>query len=968
MALQFVFRATNSWTGGFQGQITVTNNGSSAVNSWAFNLAASWTISSVWDAVETVAADGTVTLSNASYDGTISPGGSVTLGFTANGTPEAPGFTALDAGGGGTVTGPDLPSLSVSDAVLVEGNSGTQPMTFTATLSHASDSPVFVHWATVDGTATAGSDYTATGGDIVFAPGQTSVNFQVPVLGDTATEPNENFSVVLTNPSGATLADATGTGTIRGDDGVTTSAGGFLSTQGNEIVDAAGNAVRLSAVNWFGFETSRGAPDGLNVRNWHDMMDQMVSLGFNAIRLPFSSELLDTNLQPTGINYSLNPDLAGLSGLALMDKIVDYAEQIGLKIILDHHRSAAGDGPNGNGLWYDNGYTEAGWINDWKMLAQHYAGNTAVIGADLQNEPHGNATWGDGTATDWAAAAERAGDAIQSVNPNWLIIVEGIEKYNGDYYWWGGNLEGAATHPVELDVANKLVYSAHDYPNSVYAQPWFSGSNLETSLPSVFNEHWAYLSSEGIAPVLLGEFGSKLSDPKDLAWLDALTATLQGDFNNDGTVDAGAPAAGLSWAWWSWNPNSGDTGGILQDDWTTPVQAKLDALKDIQGGLIGNDGGSATPVTGTDTNDTLHAGDGGNHLDGAGGDDLLIGGAGADTLLGGAGSDTLQGGGGNDVLDGGAGNDTIDGGAGHDVVPAGLEGRRAVSFAAGSGGTSLFTHADGSVDTLSNVEVVSFVDGREVFDPSDPAAQVVRLYQAALDRQPEQGGLNYWIDQIQHGTPLSALADFFATSGEFTARFGTGLSNAGFVTKIYENVLGRAPDAGGLSFWTGQLDGGSDRGQVLASISESDENRSATASVVSAGIWDLSETAAQVARLYDTALGRLPDAGGLSYWRGAIDSGTAQLTDLATAFVNSQEFQATYGSLSNRAFVEQVYQNTLDRAGDAGGVDYWTHLLDSGAAGRSAVVIGFSESAEHEALTAPNIMSENAAQFGILFA
>ncbi len=78
---------------------------------------------------------------------------------------------------------------------------------------------------------------------------------------------------------------------------------------------------------------------------------------------------------PSGINYTLNPDLAGLDGLGIMDKIVAYASQIGLKIILDDHRSAAGSGPNDNGLWYDDGYTAQDWVNTWTMLAQHYAGN-----------------------------------------------------------------------------------------------------------------------------------------------------------------------------------------------------------------------------------------------------------------------------------------------------------------------------------------------------------------------------------------------------------------------------------------------------------------------------------------------------------------------------------------------------------------------------------------------------------------
>ncbi|PWC28984.1 glycoside hydrolase family 5 protein [Teichococcus aestuarii] len=358
---------------------------------------------------------------------------------------------------------------------------------------------------------------------------------------------------------------------------------GFFSTRGNEIVDAAGIPVRLSAVNWFGMETVRGAPDGLQARNWQEMMDQMKALGFNAIRLPFSSEVLDGRLPPTDIDYGRNPDLAGLSGVQLLDRIVGYAGEIGLRIILDRHRGTAGDGPNGSGLWYDNTHPEAEWIADWVMLAGRYRGNPTVIGADLHNEPHSQASWGGDPATDWHAAAERAGAAIQAVNPDWLILVEGVDRHEGDSYWWGGNLQGVAERPVVLPAGNKVVYSPHDYPNSVFAQPWFQSDDLAATLPAVFDRQWGYISREGIAPIILGEFGSRLQDPKDLAWLLALTRTLNGDHDGDGTRDAGAPSAGLSWAWWSWNPNSGDTGGILGDNWITPDQGKLDILAFIPG-------------------------------------------------------------------------------------------------------------------------------------------------------------------------------------------------------------------------------------------------------------------------------------------------------------------------------------------------------------------------------------------------
>jgi endoglucanase len=507
-----------------------------------------------------------------------------------------------------TITNDDAPApaLSVSDVSVTEGQSGMTNAVFTVSLSAASSAPVAVSYTTVDGTASAGSDYTAKSGTLSFAPGETTKTVAVSVIGDLLSEANEAFRFNLSGASGATIAKAQGTGAILNDDqsaptpmitvadislqegnpitlpGTGTGAGqGFFHTVGNQILDEAGNTVKIAGVNWFGMESNRFSPDGLHARNYKEMMNQMEDLGFNTIRLPFSDQLFEPGSTPNGIDSGKNPDLAGLTGLQIMDKIVAYAGQIGMKIILDHHRSGAGAGANGNGLWYEGAYTEQKWISNWTMLASRYANNSTVIGADLHNEPHGPASWGGGGATDWAAAAERAGNAVLAANPNWLILVEGIEAYNNQYYWWGGNLMGVKDRPIELDTPGRLVYSAHDYPNSIYGQPWFNDPAFPNNLPSKFDQMWGYIYKQNIAPVYLGEFGSKLIDPKDMAWLDKMQAYLSGDFDANGTTDIASGKQGIHWTWWSWNPNSGDTGGILKDDWTSVHQNKVAELQPL---------------------------------------------------------------------------------------------------------------------------------------------------------------------------------------------------------------------------------------------------------------------------------------------------------------------------------------------------------------------------------------------------
>jgi len=110
------------------------------------------------------------------------------------------------------------PSLSISDATVIEGNSGTQTATFTVTLSAASASTVTVNYATANGSATAGSDYAATSGTLTFAPGETTKTVSVTVNGDTLFESNETYFVNLSSPSNATLSDSQGLGAITNDD------------------------------------------------------------------------------------------------------------------------------------------------------------------------------------------------------------------------------------------------------------------------------------------------------------------------------------------------------------------------------------------------------------------------------------------------------------------------------------------------------------------------------------------------------------------------------------------------------------------------------------------------------------------------------------------------------------------------------------------------------------------------------
>lgn len=149
----------------------------------------------------------------------------------------------------------------------------------------------------------------------------------------------------------------------------------------------------------------------------------------------------------------------------------------------------------------------------------------------------------------------------------------------------------------------------------------------------------------------------------------------------------------------------------------------------------------------------------------------------------------------------------------------------------------------------------------------------------------------------------------------------------------FRDLLGRPPTSTETSTWVPQLQSGAKTlGALPAALRTSTDHTS---------------NVDPVTRLYSAYLGRIPDRGGLGYWIGKKRTGT-RLTAISSNFAASNEFKTKYGTLTNRAFVELVYQNVLGRAGDAGGITYWTNKLTNGTATRGQVMVGFSESNEYK--------------------
>ena len=157
--------------------------------------------------------------------------------------------TIADGSGQGTITDDDpAPALSIGDVSLAEGNAGTTTATFTVSLSVASGKTVTFDWATAAGTAAAGTDYVSASGSRTIAAGATSATIGVSVNGDIVDEANETFTVVLSNPASATIADGSGQGTITDDDAAPTLSIGDVSVaEGNAGTTTATFTVSLSA-------------------------------------------------------------------------------------------------------------------------------------------------------------------------------------------------------------------------------------------------------------------------------------------------------------------------------------------------------------------------------------------------------------------------------------------------------------------------------------------------------------------------------------------------------------------------------------------------------------------------------------------------------------------------------------------------------------------------------------------------
>ena len=392
-----------------------------------------------------------------------------------------------------------------------------------------------------------------------------------------------------------------------------------LHTSGGNIVDSTGKTIRLTGINWFGLDTADLSLHGLwaHGMNWY-LDNVVVKYGFNCVRVPFSSAMLDN--PSAHINYQVidvlpkdiaaNPSLAentngaGDDGIAIpsatasqanilitplqeLDLLVQKCQARGLYVMLDQH---TGDnaGQQDADPYVNPG--QANWENGWVTLVNRYKSYPCVVACDVHNEPHG-IDW-----STWQPEAQACANKILAADPTKLIVVEGTDHDSTfTYVWWGGDLYDANTNLVKPTVANHVVYSPHEYTTDVAGgQSYDSASTAgyPGELDGHFTRNWGYLAINGVAPILIGEFGTKMDDTTRTQWMNEICSYIKTN--------------GLSYTYWSLNPNSGDTGGLLGDnngvtdgtDWTDVWPNKAAALQSCEFTTGGTTGGTTGTTTG----------------------------------------------------------------------------------------------------------------------------------------------------------------------------------------------------------------------------------------------------------------------------------------------------------------------------------------------------------------------------------
>ena len=302
-----------------------------------------------------------------------------------------------------------------------------------------------------------------------------------------------------------------------------------------QIIATSAGAI-TKGINFFGFETETKSVHMLWCQplEWH--MNKIADLGFNSIRLPVSEDFImaDWNTMYPGDGV-VNPQFPqhNMKSIEIMDELFTLAAQRNVTIIMDIHRLY--NSQQAAKPFIENTiYTFVRFMDAWVKILTRYESRSNFVGIDVFNEYQSN-DWND-----WKNLAQITINHIESTFPGrFIYYVEGAR--------WGGDLSGAMNNPLtfgDINVQNRVYYSVHKY--------WFSDSNIVNNEDQLINS-WEYSFGFLNDRVMVGEWGYISEEWMQSQWAEYFIKYLKNK-NIRNTY------------FWSYNPDSGDTKGVLMDD------------------------------------------------------------------------------------------------------------------------------------------------------------------------------------------------------------------------------------------------------------------------------------------------------------------------------------------------------------------------------------------------------------------
>jgi Ca2+-binding RTX toxin-like protein len=634
------------------------------------------------------------------------------------------GATIADKQGVGTITNddtPQQPSFSINDVEITEGNDGTTNATFTVTLTGDTNEPVTVEYATADGTATtADNDYTDTKGTLVFAPNEKTQTVTVEIIGDTKVEPDETFFVNLSNPTGATIEDNQGIGTIVNDDTPqqpSLSIDDVQVTEGNDGTTNATFTVTLTGDTNEAVTVEYATGDNTATTADNDYTATNGSLTFapGETTKQVTVEIIgDTNVEPDesffvnlnnatgatiednqGVGTIVNDDATLLPSLSIDDVQVTEGND-GTKLAT-FTVSLTGDTNEAVTVQYatgddtattaDNDYTAANGTLTFapgettKQVTVEIIGDTKVEPDETFFVNLSNATGatisdnqGIGTIVD--------DDAVElpslSINGATVLEEDGSVTLTVTL-----SQASSETVSVNYTTANQTALAGEDYNSGGATLTFAPGETskeitigiIDNDIPEGEETFLVNLSNPSNANILDGEGVVTIASDNNLfngtSGNDSLTA-----YEGDDTING---SSGNDTVYGNQNNDFlfGEGGSDVIYGGQNNDLMEGDTGDDTLNGNKGDD-----TIRGQDDNDVIYGNQNNDNLFGDAGNDLIYGGQDNDTMEGGTGDDTLYGNkaddrifgnDGNDRIYGGQGKDVVEGGAGNDTISGNME-------------------------------------------------------------------------------------------------------------------------------------------------------------------------------------------------------------------------------------------------------------------------------------------------------